>query len=125
MQNLPGISTGEQIPLHGVSDAITQRVLADVHAMRSDEGAGLAALLDQAILEGINRAFSIAAHAHATAVLGAERSVRAGSRAGYRSGTRTVKIGGPLGVMDVTLVKSRKGLLRPDFMKGNRPRMNA
>lgn len=117
MSNLTAISPSEQIPFENVSQAVSVQILADFNGQRDNDGAGLSALLDAAILEGINRAFTVAAEAHASAVLGVERSVRAGSRAGYRSGTRTVRVGGPLGVMDIALVKSRKGLLRPDFMK--------
>ena len=82
MQNLPGLPAIEQIPPHSVSEAITEHILTDLQAMRASDGAGLSALLDEAIMEGIDRAFSIAAHAHATTVLGVERSVRAGNRSG-------------------------------------------
>ena len=117
MQNLPGLPPQSQNLLHTVSEAITERVLCDVQSLRSDGGAGLSDLLDDAIVESINRALSKVAQEHATAVLGAERSSRASSRAGYRSGLRTVRVGGPLGVMQLALVKSRRGLLRPDFLK--------
>lgn len=117
MSDVTALSPCGQIPFSDVSEAVSTRVLADFRAHRDNDGADLSALLDAAILEGINRAFTVAAEAHASAVLGVERSVRAGNRAGYRSGTRTVRVGGPLGVMDIALVKSRKGLLRPQFMK--------
>ncbi len=120
MQNLPGLPLNQQTLLHSVSEAVTERVLSDVQNLRSGGGAGLSDLLDDAVLRGINQALSKVAQAHATEVLGAERSSRASSRAGYRSGLRNISIGGPLGVMKLALVKSRQGLLRPDFLKDAR-----
>lgn len=117
MSNVTTLSSCEQTSFQDVSQAVSAQILADFRTHREDDGKSLSELLDAAILEGINRAFSVAAEAHASEVLGVERSVRAGSRAGYRSGTRTIRVGGPLGDMNIALVKSRKGLLRPEFMK--------
>jgi putative transposase len=117
MKNVPAISPCAQMPLEAVSEAVTDRILESINTLRADDGAGLSSLLDSAILDGIDRAFSAAAHRHAVAVLGAERSERAGARAGYRSGMRSIQIAGPLGPLRVALVKSRAGLLRPDFLK--------
>lgn len=79
--------------------------------LRAENGAGLRYRLDDAILQGLTQALSKVDQRHATAVL------CAGFRAGYRSGQRTVRISGPLGVMKVSLVISRKGLSRPVFFK--------
>lgn len=117
MSNLTAISSCEQTSFQEVYEAVSAQILADFRVHREDGGESLSELLDPAILEGINRAFAVAAEAHASEILGAERSVRAGSRAGYRSGTRTIRVGGPLGDMNIALIKSRKGLLRTDFLK--------
>ncbi len=117
MTTLPLLPSCAQIPFQAVSKAVTTQILSDVDGMRADDGAELSTLLDAAILEGIDNAFSLAAERHAVKILGAERSARVGARVGFRSGTRTIRIGGPLGLMNVELVKSRKGLLRPEFLK--------
>ena len=117
MRNVPATSPCAQTPFHAVTEAVTAQVLGEFESLRAQDGAGLSVLLDAAIREGIDQAFSAAAERHAASLLGAERSARVGSRVGFRSGTRTVRVGGPLGPINVRLVKSRGGLLRPAFLQ--------
>ena len=117
MTNLPGIPSGNQTLVQNVSEAITSHILSDAEALRAEDGAGLSALLDEAILTGVEQSFRAMAQAHATAVLGAERSARLNGRSGYRSGQRSVRIGSPIGLLTIPLVKSRQGVLRPGFLQ--------
>lgn len=116
MSNLPGVPSDEQTLVQNVSQAVTSHLLNDVEGLRAQDGAGLSSLLDEAIVSGVEQAFCAMAQAHATAVLGAERSARLTGRSGYRSGERTVRMGSPIGVLNIPLVKSRQGLLRPGFL---------
>ena len=50
MQNLTGLPAGDQIPLHSVSEGITEHILAGLQAMRASDGADLSVLLDGAII---------------------------------------------------------------------------
>jgi putative transposase len=118
MSVLPEMNQGLKSIAPTLGQLVEQAVVASVQPLLEGQGDALGAALDEAVVAGVEHAMTTMAQRYAAQILGAEKSSRVGSRVGYRSGTRTISIGSPFGVLRVEMVKSRTGALRPPFLSG-------
>lgn len=100
-----------------VQSTVSKQILDAALPLLEPNGRALGALLDHAVVAGIENAMSTLAERYAAEVLGAERSARCGSRQGYRSGTRARTLTTPMGELTVHVVKTRGRVLVPPFLQ--------
>ena len=117
MQDIAEVHPTMEHAVSLVQSTVSKQVLDVALPLVEPSGRALGALLDHAVVVGIESAMSTLAERYAAQVLGAERSARSGARSGYRSGTRTRTLTTPLGELTVDLVKTRGAVLVPPFMR--------
>jgi len=117
MVEIAEVNTAMEHTSSFIQATVSQHVLDMSLPLLEPNGEALGALLDRAVVSGIEGAMSTLAERYASAVLGAERSARAAGRQGYRSGTRPRTITTPMGELTVQLVKTRGGVLVPPFLR--------
>lgn len=116
MGNLAEVALPMQHLEQFVQAAVARTVTEEVAELLEPSGQALSAVLDRAVVGGIEQSLNTLAGQYAAQVLGAERSQRVGERRGYRSGTRSRRLVTPFGTLEVGLVKSRGAALVPPFL---------
>jgi putative transposase len=117
MQEIAEVHPAMEHAVSLVQSTVSKQVLEAALPLVEHNGRALGALLDHAVVAGIENAMSTLAARYAAEVLGAERSARTNGRNGYRSGTRPRTFTTPLGQLTVNMVKTRGAVLVPPFLR--------
>ena len=119
MLPLPNSVTELQNVGRQIEQEVTQHVLQQADPLLADGSAAMREMLQENVLRAVQKAMNTIALNYAEEVLGAGPRQRVGARP-YRSGTRTITVGSPFGPLSIILVKTRAGVLRPQFLTGAR-----